>query len=216
MLEIEWEEEFSSSWCHFKEFFANTEANPVTIADATPPQKANETHPNLEAKTPEKEKEKEKDKQKDKEPPKKKLKGGAPAVNADPHVSTPNDKDAEKKKGFAKLVRDSQKLKGIFHEASSNYVSVAASIESSEDWRWASGSRRAKQLKEAHAAVKECMNAWHREYLANDFTVMRRKYTQERLAVELTSFVACKAKVETLAALITSMNAAHESIMKIS
>ncbi len=103
----------------------------------------------------------------------------------------------------------------IFYEASSNYAHIISNIETNDDWDWAKTSGRFKMLQAAHADVKTLLNEWHREFLPNDAATMKRKYTGDRLSVELTSFVAVKAKIESLATLIVNMNFAHESVMQI-
>ena len=138
----------------------------------------------------------------------KKLKGGKNDVE-------PASPEEKKKKDLQQLMKDATKLKGVFHEASSNYVHIIANIQGNNDWDWAKDNIRTKKLQGVQSEVKGLLNAWHREFLANDTATTKKMYTGDRLSVELTFFVAAKEKIENLAGLIVNMNVAHDAVMAI-
>ncbi len=237
VLEIEFEEEFTQMWSHFKEFF-NTSSG--ALADGTTgtastargagagavkdaagagkqaaiagKQAALQSDGDAgvagQAAGQKKSKGRRGEEKAQPEPKVKKLKGG----KNDEEPASPEEK---KKKDLQQLMKDATKLKGVFHEASSNYVHIIANIQGNTDWDWAKDNIRTKKLQGVQSEVKGLLNAWHREFLANDIATMKKKYTVDRLSVELSSFVAAKEKIENLAGLIVNMNVAHDAVMAI-
>jgi hypothetical protein len=147
-----------------------------------------------------------------------------------PDVATPNAKkqggkvknsdevnespDAEKKQQFAKLMREAMKLKQVFHTASSNFVQVITAIDTDSKWSWAKGGPQEARLRDMKAKLQTELNPWHEEFLVTaDFVVLKRKYSTERIVVELSKFMQIKAMVESLAKTIGNTNNAHSELM---
>lgn len=197
VLEMEWEEEFGESWDHFRAHFtkgSNEKSDKLVGGEgqaAGDDDKAKEKAKEKEDNEKDKGKNKEKDKDKD---------------------DSPNE-DADAKKKLANLIREAAKLKASFQAASSRFVELHSAIQTSPEWGWTKGGSQEAKLKEAHKNVKESLNEWHGEYLmASDFSQLKKKYTGERIQVELTSFLKIKGLVDNLAKLVGNMFRAHAEL----
>jgi hypothetical protein len=142
--------------------------------------------------------------------------GGLPSPGkikkgADKEDSPSSDKKTE----ILKLTREAMKLKQTFHAASSNYVQVMHAISSDGKWSWAKGGPQEARLRDSKAKLQTELNSWHEEFLVtSEFTPMKKKYSTERIVVELTKFMQTKRLVETLAKVIASTNNAHIELMQ--
>ncbi len=121
----------------------------------------------------------------------------------------------DKKTEISKLTREAMKLKQSFHAASSNFVQVMGAISSDSNWSWAKGGPPEARLRDSKAKLMAELNPWHEEFLVTaEFTPMKKKYSSERIVVELTKFVETKSFVEALAKVIASTINAHFELME--
>jgi hypothetical protein len=135
-----------------------------------------------------------------------------PGKNTDPDETSPS---ADKKSELSKLTRDAMKLKQVYYAASSNYVQVMTAISSDEKWSWARGGPQEVRLKDTKAKLQAELNHWHEEFLVTaEFTQMKRKYSTERIVVELSKFVQTKGLVDGLTKVISSTHNAHHELTK--
>jgi hypothetical protein len=146
--------------------------------------------------------------------------GATPKIKKNAGKGTDNDetKDspgADKKTEILKLTREALKLKQVFHAASSNYVQVMTAISSDEKWSWARGGPQETRLRDTKAKLQAELNDWHEEFLVTaEFTQLKRKYSTERIVVELSKFVQTKGLVDGLAKVISSTHNAHHELTK--
>jgi hypothetical protein len=138
---------------------------------------------------------------------------GGKAAGRSPSEKGGDDDDDDPKKRLVKLFRDAAIVKIKFHSASSSFVQMACAIDSDPSWGWAKGGVQHQKLVSAQESLKGALNDWHREFVcSSDATGVKKKYSAERCTVELNKFIAAKPLVDKLAAILCSTNRAHEEL----
>lgn len=130
--------------------------------------------------------------------------GGAESSTTAPPTKKPKpaakacaEKPAETAKACAnkKLLngfRAASKVKAMYANASAAYLMI-----NENKWEWAQGSKIEAKLQESWADVGNSMGDWHKEFLREkDINVLKRKYSEARLLVELQSFAELQDKIE--------------------
>ena len=123
--------------------------------------------------------------------------------------------DSNQKKQLANTIREAGKVKLTFHSASSNYVHMITAIKDHPDWDWCKGGVVELRLRNAKEVLQAAINPWHKEFLCEDLTVMKKRYSTERMIVELQAFIETKELIMQLTKNIDSANWAHQELMSL-
>ncbi len=111
------------------------------------------------------------------------------------------------------MLREAAKVKASFHSTLSSYIHLHHDIEKKAEWEWVKGGSKPRELVAAHNQLKESLNEWHQEYLCSaDMKAITKKYSQDRVSVELKAFIAAKEKIDKLNQLVAKMFVAHEAM----
>jgi len=195
VLEQEWTETYSECWEHFKEEW-NDEAKKAKEDGAM---KAKGALPKKGAKKP-------------KEDGAKKALPGTKPKEDPPATPKPVDRG---KKMLNELIKSSASLKAMFQGASTSLMQLMEKIDTEPEWDWAKGGSKQQRLKEQQQLVKDAFSEWHKEYLTTaDFGTIRKKYSNDRVSVELATFLGTKPLIEKLQVLVTGMFKAHIELTK--
>jgi hypothetical protein len=140
---------------------------------------------------------------------------GKKTGDGNPPEDPDSPNDGKKIDPIAALLKKSAKMKNQFHSASSNFIQINQAIETDNAWAWARGGIWQTKLHEAKTALQESMTPWHKEFLCSDAAVMKKKYTPERLTVELSNFVEAGPLIEKLAKVVAGISKAHDDLAKL-
>ena len=197
VLEMQFEEVFENMWSDFEEQWHHTKVEdngkPAALATAT----AAASSAGEAVTPPEPEKQ-----------PKKAAKPQKKARKED-DAAEPNSED--KKRDLSNLIREAGKVKVLFHSVTSNYAAITTAVRDVPAWSWFKGGTKEAELSAIKEKLQQCISDWHREYLCtSDVAGLRRKYTPERMAAELTTFMECKIAIDKLSAKITAVRSSHD------
>jgi hypothetical protein len=234
VLQMEWEEEFESMWSNFTEH-CNSDGSPSTgdggiaqvagqpaarladqvTAPSSPVAKGVDVTPGTPTTVPP---------STPRAVPKAAGKRSDKAGGSKPQASGKGDDPSpgdEKKKEFGRLQRESIKLKQLFHTASSNFIQMRQAIDTDASWAWATcgpaDATKLAKLVQVKTELQAMQNDWHKEFLCNtDIAGIRKKYTPERVTVELTKFLESKIAVDKLTSMLEAMNRVHTEILNAS
>lgn len=125
---------------------------------------------------------------------------------------TPKPKDPASKE-FGILVREAAKVKTMFSSTTTTCMQLCQAIASDDDWEWAKGGCKERELKAAQETLKESLSPWAKDYLmATDFAEFRKRFTTEKVTVELRGFIENRPAIERLSELCASLARAHQAL----
>jgi hypothetical protein len=81
-------------------------------------------------------------------------------------------------------------------------MDLVESINADETWKWARNPENKGVLEEALVDVKKELTSFHRAFLLEDAAALKKKYGEEHLTTELTSFMALKPRIDALTAMV--------------
>ena len=217
ILENSYQEEFLNSWAEFKETVTNK--GPGTIdKDATDLGKAGTGSGKIEDNTTNLDKTDLGKKNTGKKNPDKTDPGKKNGGNKIPEKQSPAKHDDDDKKRMADLVKEAMKIKGKFQAAGSSYVQLHQTITSEPAWDWVKNSPRMTELDKLKADVQAMLNPWHREFVTNNdasaMAAVKKKYSNDRITVELQSFVRISIHVELLATMTAKIYTSFAELNK--
>jgi hypothetical protein len=202
ILENSYQEDFVNSWAEFKETVTNKGTGTIDKGTTDPDKKdAGSGKIEDDDKNPDKTELGKKnggEKIPEKTDPGKK--NGGKKI---PEKPSPAKQDDDDRKRMADLVKEAMKIKGKFQAASSSYVQLHQTITSEPAWDWVKNSPRMTELDKLKGDVQAMLNPWHREFVTNNdasaMAAVKKKYSNDRITVELQSFVRISNQVEQLA-----------------
>ena len=195
VMECEFEESSTKSWCEFKEEWSQSKKvdKPKALHDQGKDNKVHE-------------------------------KQGQPMVGNVPKAlhdedskgvdKGANNEDGEEggqthdtlKERMAKGFKEGNEVKVLFHNATSAFASVSDKIESCPSWGWAKGGTQHKKLLDAKADLQVSMSEWHQDFVVSeDGGALKRKFDTFRTTNEIESSVKPKLKVDKLIAVTKSL-----------
>ena len=202
VMECEFEESFTKSWCEFKEEWSQSKKKvdvPKAFKDQGVDNKVREMQGlPMVAGSKEKATCEALDKGKNSE-------GVDKGANHEGGEEGGQTHDTLKER-MAKGFKEGNKVKVLFHNATSAFASVRDNIDSCPSWGWAKGGTQHQKLLDAKADLQASMSEWHQDFVASkDGGALKRKFDTLRTTNEIENFVKLKAKVDKLIAVTKSL-----------
>ena len=200
VMECEFEESFAKSWCEFKEEWSQSKKKvdrPKALREQGKDNKVHEKQgPPMVGNMP------------------RALHDEGKGKNSEGADKGANNEDGEEggqmhdtlKERMAKGFKEGNKVKVLFHNATSAFASVSDKIESCPSWGWAKGGTQHKKLLDAKADLQVSMSEWHQDFVVSkDGGALKRKFDTLRTTNEIENFVKLKPKVDKLNAVTKSL-----------
>ena len=113
---------------------------------------------------------------------------------------------------MVKGLKAANKLKILFHNASSAYASVHDKINNDKKWSWAKDGPHFKKLCEAKTLLAEEMSEWQKNFVVEeDMNKVKKADDTLKVISELENFSKLKGRIETLVAVTKALlRAQHE------
>ena len=113
------------------------------------------------------------------------------------------EKETAEKKRHQTIFKDAARVKSKVTTASLRAVEIETEIQKNGKYAWARNNEKGdKLIKSQVSSLKNDMTDWHRDYMiAIDLGEMKKKYSIDRIAMELTSFTALEKKVDRMKAI---------------